>query len=459
MDKLDLFERPLDRRRFLHQAGAAAASASLLAGVGGAASTLAAKAAASPPPNGGKPITITFWNPWPPPSPNAAFYAKMIAAYQKAFPNVTIKLDSIPWATHWPKLQAATQTGTGPDLDAFHIVYFSQFYNAGLLAPYPDSLFPLDQLRREYSLLDVAVADGKLYAMPEDFTIPVLLYNKDVWQKAGLSEKDAPKTWDDAIRMGKELTIRSNGVVKRWGLNIGGTTGGGNWVWFIEDLYYQLGGYFYNPDGTKVIYNNAQMAQAIALQNDLVKKYGLGDWTSDTPSLLAEGKNAMMRAWAWMVGLAMQANPHANLGALPLPTFTGKPRPYGAGVLTVNFAVMSQAPADRRDTAFHFIHWLFLSGDRIAKNVDAANIDGGVVTYKPAQSQQTGLVIPIIRQHGTDAVYTEDLPTDVENPLIRAIQQITLSNADPKSALDQAAATANHSLRGRRLFDREHAKL
>lgn len=454
-DPNDLAPTP-SRRRFLRQAGIAAAAIGLAPALGGeAAARAAAPIAPLPPPNGGKPITLTMWNPWPAPSPQVTSYTAWIDGYQKAYPNVTIKLYSFPFVTHWTKLIAAMQTGQGPDIDPMTVGYYSAFWDAGWLVPFPETLFPHAQMRKEYQLFDQALApDGNLYIMLQDYSVPILLYNKQVWREGGLSEKDLPTTWDDCLRLARHLTIRKNGTVQRYGFNVGA-----DWLWFIEDLYYQLGGYIYSADLRQVIYNNDKMIQAIQTHQDMVSKYGVGSFTGAEATLLGQGKNAMMRAWAWMVGLAQQANPHVEIGAAPLPTYTGKPKPYGTGVLAPDLAVLSSASPERREAAFHFLHWIFMTGNRVKNAIDFANIDGGVTPYLPAQSYQTGLVIPAIKARGGDAVYTQDLSNDVQDPLSRAIQQIELTHMSPKAALDQAVQTANHKISGRKLIVHERDQI
>lgn len=68
--------------------------------------------------------------------------------------------------------------------------------------------------------LNTCVSDDRLYGLPFQPSTPVLYYNKDAFRAAGIAK--APDTWDELLEVAKELTIRENGELKRWGLIIGG---------------------------------------------------------------------------------------------------------------------------------------------------------------------------------------------------------------------------------------------
>jgi len=66
-------------------------------------------------------------------------------------------------------------------------------------------------------------ADGNMLSMPFNSSTPILYYNKDVFQKAGLDPEQPPKTWEDVEAYSKK--IMSSGAAK-----CGFTTGWISWV-------------------------------------------------------------------------------------------------------------------------------------------------------------------------------------------------------------------------------------
>ena len=65
--------------------------------------------------------------------------------------------------------------------------------------------------------------DGNMLSMPFNSSTPILYYNKDAFQKAGLDPEKAPKTWEELAAAGKKIV--ESGAAK-----CGLTTGWPSWV-------------------------------------------------------------------------------------------------------------------------------------------------------------------------------------------------------------------------------------
>src|SRR5512136_3074782 len=59
------------------------------------------------------------------------------------------------------------------------------------------------------------MAGGTIWAMPFNNSVPLLYYNKDLFQSAGLDPEMPPETWDDVIDYGQSLSDGSS----QWGFN------------------------------------------------------------------------------------------------------------------------------------------------------------------------------------------------------------------------------------------------
>jgi sorbitol/mannitol transport system substrate-binding protein len=84
-------------------------------------------------------------------------------------------------------------------------------------------LVPLDQLGADYDVDDLLPAirgglsmDGKLYAAPFYGESSMVMYRKDLMDKAGLKMPDAP-TWDQIKDAADKMTDRANGIKGRLG--------------------------------------------------------------------------------------------------------------------------------------------------------------------------------------------------------------------------------------------------
>lgn len=450
--------RPLSRRGFLARAGTAAASAGLLSLLGDDLLSFAATRdeRALPAPNRGQPITLTMWNPYG--AADAPIYTRWIKAYEHVYPNVTIKLVTLPWTAHWAKLQAAVEAGNGPDIDLMHHDLYSQYYDAGLMVPYPESLFPMKQMQHDYDLRGQLASDGKMYLFPIGPTMGMIYYNKGMWRAAGLTEKDIPKTWDDLGRVAEHLTIRKNDVVKRWGFNLAGAPNG--WLHnFLPDPYYQQGVYMFSADGRKALFDNQQMANAIALYDSYTTRYKVSTYSGQDPSVEFTGlTNAMTWAYPWFPSYVAGAAPKLELGAYALPNYTGKATgPYGRGDVAARFGVMTSASPARRETAFHFLHWLFMTGDRVKTALTYANFEGALPAYKPAQPHAKTVGLDVIREVKDRAIYLGDFPQPAQDALDKAMEEVELKHVAPLTALAEAARVTDRALAFRQYLFTERA--
>ena len=63
--------------------------------------------------------------------------------------------------------------------------------------------------------------EGKTWGIPFQRSTPVIYWNKEAFEAAGLDPETPPTTWDEMVEMGQQLTIRDDaGNVTQWGLRI-----------------------------------------------------------------------------------------------------------------------------------------------------------------------------------------------------------------------------------------------
>lgn len=71
--------------------------------------------------------------------------------------------------------------------------------------------------------------DGRLYSMPFNSSTPLLYYNKDAFEEAGLDPDAPPANFDEILEMARQLEIKDDsGKVTRYGFGMG------NYGWFFE---------------------------------------------------------------------------------------------------------------------------------------------------------------------------------------------------------------------------------
>ncbi|MDR9856339.1 extracellular solute-binding protein [Paenibacillus sp. VCA1] len=158
----------------------------------------------------GEKVTIKFMHLWPEgvSAGQNKIVNQIIGDYQKEHPNVTIKQEVLDNEQYKNKLKVLSASNELPDVGVT--------WAAGFLKPYVEgNLFaPLDDLLGG-ELKDKFVAgtteayaiDGKTYALPLEFNIAPIYYNKAIFKKYNL---EVPQTYEQFKALSK--TLSDNGI-------------------------------------------------------------------------------------------------------------------------------------------------------------------------------------------------------------------------------------------------------
>jgi len=173
-----------------------------------ACSGLTSKAGSSAPSGstgtGGK-AELSFVN-WSGEEEKAAFDA-VIASFEQANPDITIKTDTVPYASVQTNLDTRFQAGNPPDLFRVSYIDLGQYTSQDVLVDLTPSL---DANAFEPGLFQAVVADGKAYGVPHQIDTTAILYRKDAFEAAGLT---APTSLDEAWTW-EQFTDAANRLTK-----------------------------------------------------------------------------------------------------------------------------------------------------------------------------------------------------------------------------------------------------
>ena len=106
-------------------------------------------------------------------------------------PNVVIEVQVTNWNEYWTKLEAAAESNTMPDIYWMHtdqILYYADF---GMLADLTDLYDSEDANYYQNHFSDISIGnasgtDGRIYGIPKDKDNVVLVYNKEMFDAAGV---------------------------------------------------------------------------------------------------------------------------------------------------------------------------------------------------------------------------------------------------------------------------------
>ncbi len=181
----------LNRRQLLGAGVGAGALAGLSACAG-----LTGKSGSTDPSasSGGGSAQLTFVN-WSGDTEKKAFDA-LIATFQQQNPGITVKTETVPYDSIQTNLDSRFQAGKPPDLFRVSYIDIGQYTSQDVLL---DVSSTFDQAAVDAfvpGLWQGIVYDGKPYGVPHQIDTTAILYRKDAFEAAGIT--DIPKSLDDA---------------------------------------------------------------------------------------------------------------------------------------------------------------------------------------------------------------------------------------------------------------------
>lgn len=126
---------------------------------------------------------------------------QMYEAFHEEYPNITVKIETIGYDDYFTQMQTRVAGGTAPDCFELNIENFAAYANKGVLA----DLTGMDVSGYDATALQAFQVDGKQYGVPGNFSNVVLIYNKDLFDQAGLEYPTNDWTWDDALAAAKAI--------------------------------------------------------------------------------------------------------------------------------------------------------------------------------------------------------------------------------------------------------------
>jgi raffinose/stachyose/melibiose transport system substrate-binding protein len=153
-------------------------------------------------------VEITFFHKWPEPE-QLEYYNYVIDEFEKANPNITVKMEAVADEPYKDKIRILMASGEVPDIYFSWAGEFSwKFARAGQALDLTDALMNTDWKDNIIlSAVEPYKLDGKVYGIPMRINAKFMVYNKSVFEQYNLS---VPTTWDEFLAVCD--TLKQNGV-------------------------------------------------------------------------------------------------------------------------------------------------------------------------------------------------------------------------------------------------------
>ncbi len=197
-------------------------------------------------------------------------WKEVIAGFQKANPDITVKFEPLEYGSFWTKLNTQLAGGSAPDVVGMQF-QSSVLGTSGQLEDLGPSLSgDFDKIPENLLKIGQTSADGgpKTYALPWRFVGASLFGNLTAMEKAGVS---TPTNWtlDDYVSAAKELTS---------GPMMGTSIPGGGAATAIASTF---GAAPVSEDGKTATYNTPEMIASKTFLRDLIYLHKVARKPSD----------------------------------------------------------------------------------------------------------------------------------------------------------------------------------
>lgn len=261
------------------------------------------------------PVTITWWD-----TSNATneapTYKALVKEFEAAHEDIKVKYVNVPFDQAQNKFDTAAGATGAPDILRSEVGWTPAFAKKGFFLPLDGTEALKDQDAFQPNLIKQAQYDGKTYGVPFVTDTLALVYNKDLFEKAGITE--APKSWDD-LKKAAATVKDETGVDGYWG---------STQAYYAQSFLYGEGSDTVDVAAKKITVGSAEAKKAYGTWLDLFDGKGLhkADTTADAYAHIQDafvnGKVASIVQGPWEItnfykGSAFKDK--ANLGIATVP--------------------------------------------------------------------------------------------------------------------------------------------
>lgn len=391
-------------------------------------------------------IYQTFLDPNNSKDPRSAAQTKMIDAFQAKNPDIKVELLVDPTgATAARAIKSGSQTP-----DVIRVVGFAvpEFAATGNLLQL-DDLVKKDGIPDEDWLLPLSSTNvgGKLYALPQDFRIPILFYSKSKLEKAGAKP---PTTWDEVCALGAKFG-ESDTIPFAVPLGATGGLGGAQSLgeFFLSTMLSGNGGEYFTPDG-KIAFSKESFIKAAQTIKDFYTTCKVTPLRSaqmgfnELHDAVRSGSAASAVFGLYRYKTVKQQGGGDDLAWAPAPGYTANDKQT---VYSYNIAINRKTA--NPDAAWTFVKFM------VSPEAQAFAAEGGeVVSRKSAYTapyfqsdagKDQKEWADLVGQRGQTVTYTPILST-YHTILGEAFQRMILKDGSPAGAYDELIERYNAAL-------------
>lgn len=241
-----------------------------------------------------KKITVMHWD---------AGWQEILEQYARSFesenPGVQVEISNVPWSEYWQKLQTLTVAQSAPDLFWMNVPNFPDYLAGGSFMDLSDS--GIDEDAYIESIIGLFQRNGKSYGVPVLFDSIAMIYNRELFDQAGLSYPDETWDWNTMLDAARKLTKKEGGEIVQYGFGAQRFGQHGYYNFMVSN-----GGGVVSADGRECLIDKAESIEAVQFLLDTMYRYevapkGAEIMESEILDIFTSGKMAMLTIGNWDV--------------------------------------------------------------------------------------------------------------------------------------------------------------
>lgn len=278
------------------------------------------------------------------------WFYESIQRFEERNPHIKLEYQTANWNVATQTFIAGSQAGNPPDVLGAQSQDNQPLARAGYVADLDQFGYGQWDDFNQPILREACSVDGKIVAMPTYLTATGLGYNKAFLAEEGVTEP--PKTWDELLRVGSQVTkdTRGTGRPNQWGFGVElSAAATPNPVAFTLPMIRSMGGAIVDDDDTGLM--NTEAHRTIAkLLADMYNEHKI--LSPDSLTMKANDEVDFFSSGKWAMGIMIYALlpptlenlGQENFGFAPYPTFPGdEPRSYSE---VFNWLISAKAASD-----------------------------------------------------------------------------------------------------------------
>lgn len=213
------------------------------------------------------PLQLIYWHGLT--GPDGVTMQAMVEQFTADNPDISVRIEAMPWAIYWDKLLTAMVSGSPPDVFILHEYLTAGFARQGVLRDSSDlytsggGSLPDEDFKPQ--LLERLDFEGVRYGVPLDNLGWGVWINRDLFEAAGLDPDTPPTNGAELIEMARQLTLDANGKhpneegfdpdhVAQWGFIVNNPTN------TFQSVVWQYGGDIFTVDGQATLTEEPALA-------------------------------------------------------------------------------------------------------------------------------------------------------------------------------------------------------